>query len=130
MGREVAWCVVMTAAHVVCVLLPLRIESTANLREHWTARARRASTHRITARVQLMAAHRNKPDLPVTIALTRIAPRQLDGDNLQSAFKATRDGVADWLGRPDNHPSLTWVYAQRKGKPGQYAAEVMASWPA
>lgn len=120
----------MTAENVVCVLLPLRIESTANLREHWTAKARRSATHRATARLELMGAHRDKPTGPVTITLTRIAPRQLDGDNLQSAFKATRDGVADWLGRPDNHPSLTWVYAQRKGKPGQYAAEVMASWPA
>ncbi len=120
----------MSATHVVCVLLPLRIESTANLREHWTARARRASTHRITTRVQLMAAHRDKPDLPLTITLTRIAPRQLDGDNLQSAFKATRDGVADWVGRADNHPSLTWLYAQRKGKPGEYAAEVVVTWEA
>ena len=56
--------------------------------------------------------------------LTRIAPRQLDGDNLQSAFKATRDGVADWLGIDDGDKRLDWQYRQRSGGAKVYAVEL------
>lgn len=119
----------MTAAHVICALLPLRIVSTANLREHWTAKGRRNSTHRMTARVALRQ-HQVPTSGPLTITLTRIAPRKLDSDNLAIAFKACRDGIADWLGVDDGHESLTWLYEQRKGNPGQYAAEVAISWEA
>lgn len=55
-------------------------------------------------------------------------PDQLDGDNLQSGFKATRDGVADWLGINDGSPRLQWSYYQRQGLPKQYAAEVVVMW--
>lgn len=34
-------------------------------------------------------------------------------------------GVADWLGIDDGDPRLTWQYAQRKSKPGNYAAEIV-----
>jgi hypothetical protein len=33
-------------------------------------------------------------------------------------------GVADWLGIDDGDKRLTWRYAQRRGKPKEYAAEV------
>ncbi len=119
----------MSAAHVICALLPLRIVSTANLREHWTARGRRSATHRHTARLALRQ-HQVPNSGPLTITLTRIAPRNLDSDNLAISFKAVRDGVADFLGVDDGHKSLTWLYDQRKGKPGQYAAEVTIAWEA
>ena len=63
---------------------------------------------------------------PITVVLTRIGKKTLDDDNLQSGFKATRDGVADWLGIDDGSPLLTWRYAQEKGK--QYAAHVAVTW--
>lgn len=100
---------------VLCVALPLRIVSVANLREHWRTRAGRAKLHRATAKA-VMRAHK-PPALPITVTLTRISPRSLDDDNLAAAFKACRDGVADWLGLPDNHPGIRWQYAQRKGRP-------------
>lgn len=112
-------------AEVVRVVLPLRIVSVANLREHWAKKASRTKTHRLTAWAELRRAGAAPGRDPLRITLTRIAPRQLDTDNLSSAFKACRDGVADWLGCADNHPSLTWVCAQRKGKPKEYAAEVL-----
>jgi hypothetical protein len=62
--------------------------------------------------------------LPVTVVLTRIAPRRLDGDNLQSGFKAVRDGVADWLGVDDGSSLVDWQYFQRSGKAGEYAVEI------
>lgn len=99
-------------------LLPLRIESVANKREHWGKRAARAKAHRFAALA--VPAH----PLPCTVTLTRIAPRALDDDNLQSGFKALRDGIADRLGVKDNDPRVTWRYAQERGQPKQYAVRV------
>ena len=63
---------------------------------------------------------------PIVVTLTRIAPRLLDvGDNLSGgSLKSLRDGIADWLGVPDNDPRVTWLYDQRKGEPKKYAVEV------
>lgn len=113
-------------AEVVRVRLPLRIVSVANLREHWAKKAARTKTHRLTAWAELRASGVTVPSRdPLRITLTRIAPRKLDTDNLSSGCKAVRDGVADWLGCADNHPTLTWAYAQRRGAPKEYAAEVL-----
>lgn len=116
------------AAHIVCVLIDcLRIESEANRREHWRKAASRKAHHRQTARL-FMQAHARPQNTPISIKLTRIAPRVLDDDNLASGFKAARDGVADWLGIDDGDKRLSWSYDQRKGNPGQYAAEVLVEW--
>jgi hypothetical protein len=64
------------------------------------------------------------PNAPLTITMTRIAPRGLDGDNLQAAFKAVRDGVADWMKTEDNDPLLLWRYEQRQGRPKEYGVEI------
>lgn len=93
-----------------------------NTREHHQARARRAKLHRQTTHWAMKVAR--KPDLPCIVTLTRLAPRELDGDNLQAGLKACRDGVADWLGVDDRDPRVTWAYGQKKGKPRQYAVEV------
>lgn len=97
---------------MITLVLPLRIVSTPNLREHWGARARRARTHRRAA----LAVPRHP--LPCVVHLTRIAPRELDTDNLVAAFKALRDGIADRLGIADDDERVTWLYAQRKGPYG------------
>lgn len=117
-------------AEVFCVLLPLRIESEMNQREHWAAKARRTKQHRQAALVLVRHAMRSfagERPIGAKVTLTRIAPRELDTDNLASGFKACRDGVADALGfSDDSDPRLTWAYAQRKsGKANEYAAEVV-----
>jgi hypothetical protein len=48
----------------------------------------------------------------------------LDGDNLQSGFKAVRDGVADWLGVDDGNSLVDWQYAQRSAGPKVYKVEI------
>ena len=111
------------ATHVVCVALPIKVRSEANGRDHWRVKARRAREQRMHSAWLLRKASR-PPAPPLTIALTRIAPRDLDSDNLASGFKAIRDGVADWLGVDDGDKRLTWIYAQRRGAPREYAAEV------
>lgn len=113
----------MSAAHVICLLVPVKIISEANSREHWRKAAKRKAEHRNSARIALGGCLEIMR-LPCTITLTRIGPRTLDDDNLASGFKAFRDGVADWLGIYDGSPLLTWRYAQRKGKPKEYAAEI------
>lgn len=103
--------------------VPIRIESVANLREHWSQRAKRSRLQRAAVRCQLLDANEFRC-LPCTVTLTRIAPRALDTDNLASGCKAARDGVADWLGVNDADPRVTWVYAQVAGKPKEYALRV------
>jgi crossover junction endodeoxyribonuclease RusA len=118
----------MSAAHVVCVRLPIRIISEANSRQHWRKAAARKKEHRAMARAILQQHNRPDEGGSFIITLTRIAPRVLDDDNLASGFKAARDGVADWLGIDDGSPRLSWRYGQRKSKPGEYAAEVAVQW--
>lgn len=98
--------------------LPLRIESVANRREHWSVRARRTKAHRMAALA--VPAH----PLPCVVTLTRIAPRKLDDDNLASGFKALRDGIADRLGVDDGDARVRFVYRQERGKRKEYAARV------
>lgn len=110
---------------MIAVTLPLKIVSESNQRCHWREKSARARQHRSTARLMMAVEAGPAPIAPgIVITLTRIAPRELDDDNLASGFKATRDGVADWLGIDDGSKRLKWLYAQRKGRPGQYAALV------
>ena len=118
----------MTASHVVCVMLPLRIVSEANSRDHWRKASARKKIHRVCAHSLMRKHPAPTTDGPVTITMTRIAPRTLDDDNLASGFKSTRDGIADWLGIDDGSSRLRWVCEQRKGK--AYAAEVVVTWEA
>ena len=103
---------------MIAIELPLRLVSEANIRCHWSIRARRVKAHRNAAIAVPKAA------LPCVVTLTRIAPRKLDDDNLRSACKGVRDGISDRLGVADNDPRITWAYGQEKGKPKQYAVRV------
>jgi len=118
------------------VLLPgLRTISEANAsqREHWATKHKRHKAQRTWTYYTLSSALGSRCPLtpPLTITLTRIAPRQLDeGDNLSSALKSVRDGVADYLGGTygtgqDRQDGLTWRYAQHKGDtPRTYGVQV------
>jgi hypothetical protein len=108
---------------VVKVTVPVKIDSGLNMRVHWRVRANTNASHRAAAYFALKQA-KVKAEMPAVVTLTRIAPRELDDDNLQGGFKSVRDGVADWLGVDDRDKRVKWLYAQRKGKPHEYAAEV------
>ena len=98
--------------------LPIRIESVANKREHWSKKAARTKLHRFAA-----LAVQPHP-LPCVVTMIRVAPRALDDDNNVSGFKALRDGIAKRLGVDDNDPRVTWKYGQQRGKAKEYAARV------
>jgi hypothetical protein len=108
------------------VTLPMKAESTANVREHWGARAARAKKHRSAAALLSKSLTRDvKPALIVT--LTRVSPRELDDDNLRSSMKSARDGVAVALRVDDRTPLVEWRYAQRRGEPHENAIEIELS---
>jgi hypothetical protein len=108
--------------------IPLRTVSGANVREHWAKKNNRVKRER--AATKLFADQAGvQPILSnqaATVTLTRIAPRPLDSDNLATSFKAVRDEIALVLGLADDRDGywLTWHYAQRRGKPKEYAVEV------
>jgi hypothetical protein len=96
----------------------MEIPSLANQRMHW---ARKASI----TRGQRMLAGQAVSLLPVDttkkliITLCRQSPRLLDDDNLASALKGVRDGVADGLRLKSDRQSdrLVWKYEQYQHTP-------------
>lgn len=105
----------------ISVLLPIRAVSEANARECWQAKHRRAKAQRETTRLMLVGLCRSIRGQKASVTLTRIGKRNLDGDNLQRALKAVRDGVADALYVDDGDKRLEWTYGQERG---EYAVRV------
>jgi hypothetical protein len=104
----------------------LRTKSESNLREHWAARAKRIKDHREKAFWEIQAWSRvwkNNP-VPVIVTLTRLAPRELDDDNLRGALKGVRDGVADAFGINDRDPRVKWEYMQDKTTDKRYGVGI------
>ena len=112
-------------ARSVTVKIPLRTQSENNMREHHYARARRRKKQREVVHLVVgttLRAEGIKP--PCVVELVRIAPKKLDSDNLQGAFKAVRDQVAAELGVDDRTDAVRWVYDQSKGGVREYAIRV------
>ena len=108
------------------ISIPLRIVSESNMREHWAKKntRRRLQHNAISMCVKPKLAF---VKLPCQITLIRIAPRNLDDDNLLASFKGVRDKLAALLtgddrpGRADSDPRLQWKYEQKKGLPKSYS---------
>lgn len=107
------------AVTVKTVWLPLRTVSEMNVRCHWSARAKRMKTARRTA-----AALCPPATVPCVVTMTRYSAGTLDDDNLRSALKGVRDGIADRLGVPDNSPAVQWRYEQAACNRGIYGVFV------
>lgn len=114
------------SARIVQVSIPVRLVSTANAREHWATRARRAKTHRLAARLALRAARPTPLPPPVRVVIERVGRRRLDSDNLAGSAKSARDGVADWLGIDDGDERIRWDYEQTTGPQWACRITVMA----
>ena len=104
---------------ILDVTFPMLVPSAANLREGKRARAKRVQGQRDGARGQVMSRwhawhEREASGNRLRILITRIAPRQLDDDNLAYACKAIRDGVALAIGIDDGDPRLKWEYDQSR----------------
>lgn len=112
------------------LIIPIRTVNPLNGSQGvWQAKARRRKQERYTTYL-ITGRHWTVfgwPKLPVTVLLTRIAPRAMDTDGLAASFKSVRDGIADRLGIDDGSSKVKWEYAQRRGKPKEYAVEVQIS---
>lgn len=107
--------------------LPLKTKSTTNQRGHWAKKARPAKTQREAA---ALAMPRFKLAPVLLVTLTRVAPRELDSDNLHAALKSVRDGVADAMGlKDDRNPLVVWDYAQERGEDAVRIAITRAAQP-
>ena len=103
---------------IVVEIPGLRLVSEANSRGHTIAKADRIATQRSAVTSTLRVMGGAVVPLPCRVGITRLAPRTLDDDNLASACKAVRDGVAEWLGIDDRDPRVEWSVAQEKGPYG------------
>lgn len=107
--------------------LPIRTVSEPNMRDGRWKKSARAKEQRELARMAC-----NVPLSPartatgIAIYLIRFGKGKLDGDNLQGALKAVRDGVADALGMKDNDPRISWLYGQERAE--TYSVRIAAGW--
>lgn len=99
---------------MISFTVPIKAPSASNLREHWSARAKRVDRQKVATRA-MCPVWRFGPLLVVT--LTRVSPRALDDDNLRGSLKSVRDGVASWFRVDDATPLIRWDYVQSKGDP-------------
>ena len=113
----------------ISVLVPLRIQSSANLREHWTKKRTRDNVQELQIRLALRE-NIAKPKPPLRAVLTRIAPKALDYDNLVSSLKRAVDTVADWItpglapGRADSVEGVEFFFKQERGKVREYGLKI------
>lgn len=112
------------------VELQVRTVSEANSRG-WHGKMKRAAEQRWLTWLHL--SRLELPRLPAAVRLVRLRPprgRPLDSDNLASALKAIRDGVADAYGVDDASPLYRWSVEQQPVPPGRglyYAVRVVIS---
>ena len=94
---------------------PLRVDAWTNVRGHWRTTQKRKDREKQTTSWLLRSMA--LPDLPVVVTFTRISPRDLDDDNLPSAFKYVRDTIAAHYGTHDGTTApITWCYQQRRAR--------------
>lgn len=101
--------------------IPTKAPSVANLRQHWRAKANLAAKHRRDA---MLHCPRWTAGPLLVVKLTRCAPRELDSDNLASACKNFRDGIAARLRIDDGSALIEWKYAQAKCAAGEECVRV------
>lgn len=116
--------------------LPLRLVSEKNQREHWSKRHARVKAQRqqVYEALSRLWDFGHTLGLPLTVRLTRIAPRALDDDNNVIACSGCRDGVSDWLAGQylqgqDRQDGLMWLYAQRRVAPEFHCVEITIERP-
>ena len=115
----------------VTIEIPMLLPSLANISGHWTKIAKIKKNQKNLVHLFMSPyVHIFHYMKHYNIKMTRISPRQLDPDNLISAFKAITDAVASFLrpglkpGRADGLDCFTFSYDQEKGKPSVVKIEI------
>lgn len=80
------------------------------------AKSRKTKRDRGNVALVLRSRFGDPPSPPLLVTITRIAPGELDDDNLPTSAKAVRDGIADWLGVDDRtkRSGVAWKYAEAR----------------
>lgn len=114
---------------MITINLPIKLVSS-NTAEHWSSRSKRNRILKVLVKSEWNKLTQ-KPTLPCTIIITRIAPRPFDqADNYRSACKGLIDRIAETLipglapGRADADPRLHFEFRQEKGKPKEYMVRI------
>lgn len=104
-----------TTSEGVTVSIPIRTVSELNRRDHHQVVAARRKQQRATTII--FVSRHPRVCMPASVRLVRTGGKRLDeGDNLSSALKSIRDGIADVYGVDDGSPLWTWKYDQEIGK--------------
>jgi hypothetical protein len=95
------------------IMLPVQLPSLANSRLHWADRSRAVRPIREAGYLAVKSLLvRHTICIPsCVITMTRFG-RKLDDDNLATACKPLRDGIADALGINDRDKRIKWLTAQ------------------
>jgi len=64
----------------------------------------------------------------IHVEFTRLSTATCDDDNLPSAFKAVRDGIAEALSIDDGSDRYVWSYGQRRIKRGEVPGFEVVLW--
>lgn len=118
--------------------IPIKTVNEANgSHGHWAAKASRRKKQRIDTKCAFFHSSivhmeegsctvRLTPPPPYRVTLTRVSAGLLDTDALPLSLKSIRDQIAEELGVTDGPTDdrVTWAYAQKKCKRGQYSVEV------
>lgn len=100
-------------------------EANASRFGHWSASSAKRKKDRAALFVAWHRAGKPRPPGRIAVRFVRIAPRELDTDNLGNSFKAMRDELARCFGLDDGpRAPITWSYAQERGAPRRYAVRV------
>lgn len=113
------------------IQLGSRLNGSQGISRGWRhSVASRTRTHRAAARLAVIPAMALLgPGEHIVARLVRVAPRELDSDNLAAALKAVRDGVADALGlASDRDPRVVWLPDQERGEPRQALVRIELYW--
>jgi len=125
------------------VILLIPTVSEANCTEHFTVKAKRHRAQQAVIRSWFRSLP-CFPKVPAEVRFTRIAPRELDDDNLHMAFKWIRDELSELIlqvkpkayrdrsgrikmlkGRADSDKRIKWYYGQEKGQKQAIRIEIV-----
>jgi hypothetical protein len=112
---------------VIQFVIPIRVVSEANQREHWRVKYRRKNEQQyITILLLGDALRRARKSFPVpaTVRLVRLGAKALDVDNLAGSFKHVQDAIARYVEVDDGDPRVKYEYAQEPNGKREYSVRV------
>jgi hypothetical protein len=105
----------------------LKTRSLTNQHTHWRVKDDQARTQRNAVKFAWLAwcgDRRLQLGETAEVDMVRIAPGELDDDNLPAALKSVRDEIAKQLGVDDRDKRVRWQCHQERGRRGEYSVRI------